>query len=272
LAVIAANVHSSLATITAAQLTAIMPQNRHPEYLVHINAALTEGSINTCHRKAAFLAQLAHESGQLVYMEEIASGDAYEGRLDLGNTQPGDGRRFKGRGPIQLTGRANYRAAGQALGLNLEANPQMVATPQVGFRTSVWFWTRHNLNALADAGTLDAFRQITRKINGGTNGQADREKYWASAKNVLSCGSGTGVVSCTSGGQTGQCIPTASCGGASVAGLCPGAADIKCCIGAAAGPSCTVNGRSGVCRDKATCTGTTYSGYCPGAANIQCCI
>ncbi|CAF4953635.1 unnamed protein product, partial [Rotaria socialis] len=94
-------------------------------------------------------------------------------------------------------GRANYREAGRALGIDLEANPQIVATPAVGFRTSVWFWTKHNLNALADAGTLDAFRQITRKINGGTNGQADRENYWAKAKSALGCGSGTGVVSCT---------------------------------------------------------------------------
>ncbi len=142
-------------------------------------------------RKSAFLAQLAHESGQLIYMEELASGQAYEGRLDLGNTQPGDGKRFKGRGPIQLTGRANYRAAGQALGLNLEAQPEMVKTPAVGFRTSVWFWSVNELNDLADAGTLDSFRKITKKINGGTNGQADRENYWAKAKNALGCGSGT---------------------------------------------------------------------------------
>ena len=192
LVVVAVNMHYCFSqSITAAQLAAIMPKCKHPEYLSHINAALVEGSINTCHRKAAFLAQLAHESGQLVYMEEIASGAAYEGRLDLGNTQPGDGKRFKGRGPIQLTGRANYRAAGKALGLDLEAKPELVKTPEVGFRTSVWFWTVHQLNALADVGTLDSFRKITKKINGGTNGQADRENYWAKAKNTLGCGSGT---------------------------------------------------------------------------------
>ena len=197
LAIIAGNLHCCLATsITADQLAAIMPRCRHPEYLDHINVALTEGSINTCHRKAAFLAQLAHESGQLVYMEEIADGSAYEGRLDLGNTQPGDGKRYKGRGPIQLTGRANYRKAGKALGLDLEGHPEMVKEPEVGFRTSVWFWTVHNLNALADIGTLTAFRQITRKINGGTNGQADREYYWARAKSALGCGSGTGGRKC----------------------------------------------------------------------------
>jgi putative chitinase len=96
-------------------------QAKASQYLPHLNRALGEGQINTCKRKSAFLAQIAHESAQLRYFEEIASGAAYEGRRDLGNTQPGDGRRFKGRGPIQLTGRANYQRAGQALGLNLVA-------------------------------------------------------------------------------------------------------------------------------------------------------
>lgn len=193
LVVLAANIPHGIfsQSITAAQLAAIMPNCKHPEYLSHINAAMVEGSINTCQRKSAFLAQLAHESGQLVYMEELASGAAYEGRLDLGNTQPGDGRRYKGRGPIQLTGRANYREAGKALGLDLEGNPELVKTPSVGFRTSVWFWTTRGLNALADIGTLDAFRQITRRINGGTNGQADREQYWDKAKKALGCSSGS---------------------------------------------------------------------------------
>ena len=148
---------------------------------------MAEGSVNTCLRKSAFLAQIAHESGQLLYMEELASGAAYENRPDLGNTQPGDGKRYKSRGPIQLTGRDNYRKAGQALGLDLEGNPELVKTPEVGFRTTVWFWTTRRLNELADTGTLDAFRQITRKINGGTNGQADRENYWVKAKNALNC-------------------------------------------------------------------------------------
>jgi len=223
----------SSATITAEQLKAIMPNNKHPEYLVNINDAMIEGSINTCLRKAAFLAQLAHESGQLVYMEEIASGAAYEGRKDLGNTQPGDGKRFKGRGPIQLTGRANYRAAGQALGIDLEASPEQVATPYVGFRTSVWFWTTRKLNDLADLGTLESFRQVTKKINGGTNGQADREKYWGKAKTALGCG------------DVGASAPS--------------------------GPACTANGKPGVCISTSQCTGKPVAGFCKGAANIQCC-
>lgn len=107
--------------------------------IILIYTALKEGQINTATRQAAFLVQLAHESGELVYMEEIASGEAYEERKDLGNTQPGDGKRFKGRGPIQFTGRSNNRMAGKALGLDLETHPESVATPEVGFRTSVWF-------------------------------------------------------------------------------------------------------------------------------------
>lgn len=171
--------------VTALQLTRIMP-NLDPaaarRYLPHLNAAMTEAGVTTPARRAAFLAQIAHESGQLRFFEEIASGAAYEGRRDLGNTQPGDGRRFKGRGPIQLTGRANYRAAGRALGINLEQNPARAADPDVAFRIAGWFWRTRDLNALADRGD---FVQITRRINGGTNGLADRQRFWARAKAVL---------------------------------------------------------------------------------------
>ena len=148
---------------------------------------MEEGAINSCARKSAFLGQIAHESGELMYMEEIASGQAYEGRTDLGNSQPGDGKRFKGRGPIQLTGRTNYRVAGKALGLDLLNHPEKVKTPEVGFRTSVWFWTTRGLNELADKNTSASFRLITRKVNGGLNGYADREKYWLRARKVLGC-------------------------------------------------------------------------------------
>jgi predicted chitinase len=157
------------------------------EYIGPLNKALSEGQINTCPRKAAFLAQVAHESGQLRYWEELASGAAYEGRKDLGNTQPGDGVRFKGRGPIQLTGRANYRAAGKALGLNLEENPKSVSQTDVGFRTTVWFWSSRNLNSLADNNDQSSFDQITRRVNGGLNGKADRDQYGGKAKILLCC-------------------------------------------------------------------------------------
>src|SRR5262245_16873403 len=140
--------------LTAAQLRAIMPKltdARLAEFLGPLNRAMAKYQINTPLRRAAFLGQLAHESGELRYMEEIASGEAYEGRKSLGNTKPGDGKRFKGRGPIQLTGRSNYRRAGAALGLDLENKPELVARPDVGCLVAGWFWDTHKLNALADA-------------------------------------------------------------------------------------------------------------------------
>jgi hypothetical protein len=106
----------------------------------------------------------------------------YEGRRDLGNTQPGDGKRFKGRGPIQVTGRANYRKYGAKLSLNLEANPELAATPEVGFRIAGLYWADRGLNALAD---LRDFKTITRRINGGLNGFADRQRYYERALLVL---------------------------------------------------------------------------------------
>jgi predicted chitinase len=171
--------------VTAEQLRTIMPnlsQDKAQQYLPHINRAMQEAGINTKNQRAAFLAQLAHESGQLRYMEEIASGAAYEGRRDLGNTQPGDGVRFKGRGPIQLTGRSNYQAAGQALGIDLVNNPRRAAEPDVGFRTAAWFWQTRGLNSLAEQGN---FREVTRRINGGFNGLADREAYYRRALSAL---------------------------------------------------------------------------------------
>ena len=171
--------------VSLEQLRRIMPGLPLPkgqQYLPYLNSAMAEAQIDTPKREAAFLAQLAHESGELRYMEELASGAAYEGRKDLGNTEPGDGKRYKGRGPIQLTGRNNYRAAGKALGLDLEQQPARAADPDVGFRTAAWFWTTHGLNTLAD---LDNFREITHRINGGYNGEASREAYYQRALATL---------------------------------------------------------------------------------------
>lgn len=171
--------------VTDDELRQIMPNcpsARRAEYLPYIQQAMEEFAITSYLREAAFLAQLAHESGELRYMEEIASGAAYEGRKDLGNTQPGDGKRFKGRGPIQLTGRANYKRYGDLLGLDLINNPTIAATPQVGFRIAGQFWKLNGLNELADQ---QKFETITRRINGGLNGQPDRVKYYQRAKNVL---------------------------------------------------------------------------------------
>ncbi len=172
--------------VSAEQLRRIMPNlsaEKAEAYLPHLNRAMMEAKINTPERQSAFLAQLAHESGQLQYMEEIASGAAYEGRSDLGNTQPGDGTRFKGRGPIQLTGRANYAAASRDLGIDLVNNPTRAADPDVAFRIATWYWDSRNLNQYADAGN---FSQITYRINGGYNGAADRNQYYNTAQGVLS--------------------------------------------------------------------------------------
>jgi len=176
--------------LSLAQLRAVMPNlstGLANEYIGHLNNAMEWGSITTCPRKAAFLAQLAHESAEFRYMEEIASGDAYEGRKDLGNIYPGDGRRYKGRGPIQLTGRNNYRAAGRDLGVDLEGNPTLAATPAWGFKVAAWYWKTRSLNQYADQNTQAGFDAVTLRINGGYNGKADRDKYWYRAKSVLGC-------------------------------------------------------------------------------------
>ena len=132
----------------------------------------TYGILDNPLRLIHFLAQLAHESGNFKYMEEIASGAAYEGRKDLGNVMSGDGVKFKGRGPIQLTGRANYRKYGRALGIDFESNPTIVAIPSVGLLVACKFWSDNGLNALADQ---DDVAMITRRINGGLNGLQDRK-------------------------------------------------------------------------------------------------
>ena len=142
----------------------------------------TYGILDTPLRLAHFMAQVAHESGGFRYMEEIASGQAYEGRKDLGNTVPGDGKRYKGRGPIQLTGRANYRTFGRKVGIDIEQHPEIVAVPSVGLLVGCMYWDDCKLNALADADDVEA---VTRKINGGLNGIAERKTYLVKAKGLL---------------------------------------------------------------------------------------
>lgn len=144
--------------------------------------AMVEYEINTPRRQSVFLAQLAHESGSFRYVEELASGEAYEGRADLGNTAPGDGKRFKGRGLIQITGRANYMLVGQELEYDFIANPEDLEKPGPATYSAAWFFWYHRLNKLAD---IDAFEKITRRINGGINGMEDRLKYYEHIKKVL---------------------------------------------------------------------------------------
>ncbi|OEZ56955.1 chitinase class I [Janthinobacterium sp. HH103] len=173
-----------MSAVTLAQLVAIMPlaRARAPAFLAPLNAAMVEFGITTPARQASFLAQVGHESGSLAYVRELASGQAYEGRADLGNTQRGDGVRFRGRGLLQVTGRTNYAACGKALGLDLLAKPELLEQTVNACRSAGWFWQTKGLNALADAGDQV---KVTRRINGGVNGLAERLALFQEARKVL---------------------------------------------------------------------------------------
>ena len=139
--------------------------------------------INTPLRWAHYLAQIAHESAELRYSEEIASGKAYEGRKDLGNVIKGDGVRFKGRGLIQLTGRTNYTTYKAFCGFDVVKQPELLCQPVGAVRSSMWFWKNNGLNEFADK---DDFMTITKRINGNKpNGVESRKEYLARAKRVL---------------------------------------------------------------------------------------
>lgn len=176
--------------ITAQQLAAAVgcPAERAAKWADALNTAMERYDINTPERQAAFLAQVGHESGRLIYVREIWNPAQcpwqakYEGRADLGNVHPGDGARFKGRGLIQITGRANYRACGAALGEDLEDRPELLEQPIFAAMSAAWFWKAHGCNELADGGS---FRAITRVINGGFNGLDDRLALWETAKGAL---------------------------------------------------------------------------------------
>lgn len=153
-------------------------------YLDPLNTAMAEFEIDTPEREAAFLANVAHESGSLKYVEELASGQDYEGRAVLGNTEPGDGVRFKGRGLMQITGRANYLRCSQALfgDDRLIDNPELLEEPTNAARSAAWFWRAAGCNTLADQGQFGA---IVRRINGGLNGLPERLALWKTAQDVL---------------------------------------------------------------------------------------
>lgn len=182
--------------LTDEHLHAIMPglpTAKRNTFLPFLQEALVEFSIDTPARQAAFLAQLAHESGQLRFMEELWGPTAAQARYEpqtklaaaLGNTEIGDGKRFKGRGPIQITGRANYQRFGDLLNIDLVSDPPLAALPDVAFRIAGLFWKKNGLNELADEATPDAFRRITRRINGGFNGLAEREAFYEVARTTL---------------------------------------------------------------------------------------
>ena len=174
--------------ITTQQLQQILPNAGQSAgvFVSALNTAMNHYQIVGTKRVAAFIAQIGHESGQFKYVKEIwgptKAQARYEGRADLGNTVVGDGQKYRGRGLIQITGRANYGACGEALGLDLINHPELLEKPQHACMSAAWFWASRGLNTLADAGS---FSKITQRINGGQNGAADRQALYAKALKVL---------------------------------------------------------------------------------------
>lgn len=191
--------------VTAEQLAAAMaiPLSRAEKWAGAMSAAMAAYEIDNHKRIAAFLAQVGHESGRLVYTREIWGPTKQQLRYErnhaapwpptpqdqtnrlafaLGNSQTGDGSRYRGRGLIQITGRDNYRQAGQALGIDLEASPDTLELPEFAAMSAAWYWDSRRLNQLADVGKFDA---LTKAINGGLNGQADRVALHQSAQRVF---------------------------------------------------------------------------------------
>jgi putative chitinase len=174
--------------ITSQQLLQILPNacRQAGVFVPVLNTAMSKYGIVNRLRIAAFIAQVGHESGQLRYVREIwgptAQQSGYEGRADLGNTVPGDGSKYRGRGLIQITGRTNYVACGEALALDLVNQPTLLEQPQYATMSAAWFWSTRGLNTLADQGQ---FVKITRLINGGLTGQDDRQALYDKALEVL---------------------------------------------------------------------------------------
>lgn len=181
-------------TLSAPQLSsaALCGIERAKIWLPYINDACAAFDISTPQRVAAFLAQVSHESGGFRWIRELwgptPAQARYEGRADLGNTEPGDGKLFMGRGLIQVTGRANYCHVRDGLrdagfdAPDFEESPQRMENMQWAAMSAAFFWQKHGLNELADAGD---FEHITRRINGGLNGQANRVEIWAAAKKAV---------------------------------------------------------------------------------------
>jgi len=198
--------------ITEQQLLQILPSagRQAGAFVPVLNTAMNRYGIVGTRRAAAFIAQVGHESGQLTRLVENLNYGAdglmktWPGRFDsvrataaarnpeqianivyagrMGNAAPGDGWKYRGRGLIQVTGKTNYAACGEALGLDLISQPELLEQPQYAAMSAAWFWSANGLNSLADAGDLT---KITQRINGGTNGMADRQALYDKALKVL---------------------------------------------------------------------------------------
>ncbi|AYR24272.1 glycoside hydrolase family 19 protein [Herbaspirillum rubrisubalbicans] len=189
--------------LTLAQLQRIMPAStRASLFLKPLNAAMQEFGIDTRLRMAAFLSQIGHESGQFRFMEELASGAAYDNRADLGNTNPEairiatahgstPGRFWKGHGPIQITGYHNHLAAMLALHVDCVEQPRLLCEPVHGCRAAGWFWSVNGLAKWADAGDIDGVSDLVNRGKktvaiGDANGFAERKAIWERALEVIS--------------------------------------------------------------------------------------
>jgi putative chitinase len=171
--------------VTPELLRAVMPHavpSRCVAFAPHLARAMSAWRIETPRRQAAFLAQCAHESGSLLYTREIASGEDYEGRQDLGNIHAGDGRKFPGRGLLQVTGRFNYRRYGEAVGKDFLLQPQLLELPEYAADSAGWFWHDKRLNQFADR---DEFAALTKALNGGYTHLDRRISCWLTARAAL---------------------------------------------------------------------------------------
>ncbi|MBD1911577.1 MULTISPECIES: glycoside hydrolase family 19 protein [unclassified Leptolyngbya] len=182
--------------VTSDQMFKIIGSTQHSDrvnaMMPGINVTLKRFNINTPLRMAHFFGQILHESGGFRWLRELWGPTDAQTRYEppsrlaqnLGNTQAGDGKRYMGRGVIQLTGRANYAQFSKAMGVDFLSNPDLVASPQYAVTAAGWFWDTRNINKAADQ---DDLLKVTRQVNGGKNGLADREKYLKRAKQVLGC-------------------------------------------------------------------------------------
>lgn len=165
------------------------------KYALHLDNTMERFDIDTPVRICCFLGQVFEESGHLVYAKELASGVAYEGRKDLGNIQVGDGKRYRGRGTIQITGRANYASLSRDLGVDFIGNPELLEQPEYACLSAGWYWSKRKLNNFADlidftkpidtGSNLTNYKELTRRINGGYTHLAQRLQNYKDVKAAL---------------------------------------------------------------------------------------
>lgn len=165
-------------------------------YAMAFDVWFPQYDITTPERIAAFMAQIGHESGDLKWTAEIWGPTPQQRRYEppsdlakrLGNTQPGDGERYKGRGLIMITGRSNYAQVSKALNEDFITQPRLLERPSMAVWSACWWWSSRDLNQHADKNTEASFKQITRIINGGLTGWDDRLARWQRCKNIFVVG------------------------------------------------------------------------------------